>query len=468
MTDTPGQGTIVPHFNRYDKPFQEKILQALLTDRDWSAQMVEVMTPEYFELKYLHFLTEKYFEHFNRHRTFPSISLIAAMVKDELRSTDERILKQQIVEYLHRIKFTPVLQDLAEVKERTIEFCRKQAMKEALTQCVDLIEEGKNEQVTEVMKTALSVGIPTSTGHDFFEDFEARFSAQTRVPCPTGIPQLDREDVLAGGLARGELGVITANTGVGKSHMLVNFGAHALRCGKNVLHYTFELSETKVGLRYDSNLCNIDSNEVIVNKEVVRKAYEGMELGRLIIKEYPTGSASVITLRSHIEKLQMKGFKPSVILIDYADIMRSTRSYDSMRHELKLIYVEVRNLSQELGIPIWTASQANRDSANSEIVGLENMAEAYGKAMVADVVISISRKASEKATGFGRLFVAKNRAGRDGLLFHIKLDTARSKVTAADPDEEQTFAEAATQDEAYKKTRLTEAYNELKADLASK
>lgn len=96
-----------------------------------------------------------------------------------------------------------------------------------------------------------------------------------------------------------------------------------------------------------------------------------------------------------------------MIIIDYADIMRSTRKYDSMRHELKLIYEEIRNLAMDMNLPIWTASQANRDSANSNIVGLENMSEAYGKAMVADVVISVSRKASEKATGDGRLFIAK-------------------------------------------------------------
>lgn len=468
MTNEDRVTTSVPHFNRYDTVFQEKILQALLTDRDWAAQMIEVMTPEYFELKYLHYLSEKYFDHFNKHRTFPTISLIAGIVRDDLRSPDQKLLKDKIVEYLHRIKFRPDIGDLGEVKDRAIEFCRKQAMKEALTQCVDLIEDGKNEQVTGVMKHALSVGIPASTGHDFFEDFEARFELQTRVPVPTGLPQLDREDVLGGGLARGELGVITANTGVGKSHMLVNFGCNALRLGRNVLHYTFELSETKVGIRYDSNLCNIPSNEVIENKELVRDTYKNMELGRLIIKEYPTGSASVVTLRSHIEKLQMKSFRPSLILIDYADIMRSTRSYDSMRHELKKVYEELRNLSQELGVPIWTASQANRDSANSDIVGLENMSEAYGKAMVADVVISLSRKAKEKSSGFGRMFVAKNRAGRDGLLFHIRMDTARSMIKSVDPDEEQSYSEAVMEDEDYKKTRLSERYRELKDQLQSK
>jgi len=238
--------------------------------------------------------------------------------------------------------------------------------------------------------------------------------------------------VLNGGLARGELGIIVGSTGGGKSHFLVSVGAEALRVGKNVVHYTFELSETNVGIRYDSNLCNISSGDVVENKETVSNFYKDNKLGRLIIKEYPTGTASVQTIRNHIEKLSLKGFMPSLIIIDYADIMRSSRTFDSLRHELKLVYEELRNLSMELNLPIWSASQANREAANSDVVGLENMSEAYGKAMVADVILSISRKASEKAEGTGRIFVAKNRAGRDGLLFPMTIDTSMSKFALQD------------------------------------
>lgn len=135
-----------------------------------------------------------------------------------------------------------------------------------------------------------------------------------------------------------------------------------------------------------------------------------------------------------------------------------------MRHELKLIYEELRNLAQDLNIPIWTASQANRDSANSDVVGLENMSEAYGKAMVADVVISLSRKAKEKSTGYGRMFVAKNRAGRDGLLFHVKMNTAQSRIEVLDPNEESTLSEANEESESELKDRLAAKWKELKSD----
>jgi len=149
-----------------------------------------------------------------------------------------------------------------------------------------------------------------------------------------------------------------------------------------------------------------------------------------------------------------------VIIIDYADIMRSTRAYDSLRHELKLIYEELRNMAMELRVPVWTASQANRESANSDIVGLENMSEAYGKAMVADLVISISRKAMEKSTGYGRLFIAKNRAGRDGILFPIHIDTSLSKIKIVEEDS-QTLKEAVTADEGEIKKQLRKKWKEV-------
>jgi replicative DNA helicase len=332
--------------------------------------------------------------------------------------------------------------------------------RDALEKAVELISTDKFESVVGLMKEAVAVGLPSSVGHDFFEDFEARFVKSRRQCCPTGIARLDEKDILQGGLGRGEIGVITANTGVGKSHFLVALGANAMRVGKNVVHYTFELTETAVGIRYDSNLCNVASNEVPESKDLIRKRYNEMELGRLIIKEYPTGSASVMTIRNHLEKLMMKNFIPSLVVIDYADVMRSSRQYDSLRHELKLIYEELRNLSMDMNIPIWTASQANRASSSADVVGLENMSEAYGKAMVADVVLSLSRKPMEKDKGTGRVFIAKNRAGRDGVVFPVHIDTARSKIDILDPTE-LSLNETVSQDESTMKDLLKQKWKEV-------
>jgi replicative DNA helicase len=168
-----------------------------------------------------------------------------------------------------------------------------------------------------------------------------------------------------------------------------------------------------------------------------------------------------MTLRNHIEKLLLKGFTPDVIMIDYADIMRSSRKFDSLRHELKLIYEELRNLAMEMKLPIWTASQANRDSANSEVVGLENMSEAYGKAMVADVVLSLSRKAAEKSVGVGRVFVAKNRAGRDGILYPMRIDTSMSRFTLIENAEEMSLSDAMDSDASDMRSLLKKKWKEI-------
>jgi len=453
-----------PYFSQYGKQFQEKIFQALITDTNWGAQMAEVMTYEYFDLRYLKYLAKKYFSYFEKYKSFPSLSLLITIIRDDLREGNDIILRDQIVEFLHRVKMNPDCGDLQFVKDKSLDFCKKQALKDALEKSVELISSEKYESVVTLMKDAIAKGEPATIGHNFFEDYNSRFARINRVTCPLGLKQLDKKDVLNGGLARGEIGVITAPTGVGKSHFLVHAGAEALKVGKNVIHYTFELSERAVGLRYDSNLCGIPSNDVIDRKDEVMKHYEKENLGRLIIKEYPTGSATVMTIRNHIEKLLLKSFVPSLIIIDYADIMRSSRRFDSLRHELKLIYEELRNLAMELHVPIWTASQANREASDKPVVGLENMAEAYGKAMVADIVLSLSRKPLEKSSGCGRLFVAKNRAGRDGILFPVFLDCSMSKLQIIENGEEMTLEEIVKTDATSMKNLLKEKWKQVNGE----
>ena len=447
-------------FGQYGKSFQEKIMQALLSDRQWAEQMLEVFDVSYFEVKYLNFLAERYFGHAKKYKVFPTLQLLVTIIRDELKVGTDAILRDQIIEYLTRMRANPDPGDLSYVKEKSLDFCRKQALKQALTEAVDQMQAEKYEQIVESIKKAVIVGTTPALGLNFFEDHESRFTLLQRNAIATGLDDLDRKDILNGGLGAGELGVVVAATGVGKSHFLTMLGANALRNGVDVLHYTMELSESAVGLRYDSNLCDLDSNTVIENKNNVLEAYKRQRLGRLIIKEFPTNSATIYALRAHIERLDVKGFRPGLICIDYADIMRSTRQYDSLRHELKLIYEELRGFASEKKIPIWTASQSNKEGSGAEIVDLSNMSEAYGKAMVADVVLSISRKAFEKSSGHGRLYVAKNRAGRDGLQFPIMIDTARSKFAIT--GESAGLQAAAHDDEAAMKRALREKLREVK------
>lgn len=439
-------------------------MQALLTDPRWAEQMVEVFDTSYFDLKYLQFLGDRYFAYAKRYRTFPTLQLLVTIIRDDLKGSTDGVLRGQIVDYLTRIRQDPDLGDLPYVKEKSLEFCRKQALKAALEAAVDDIAADRYDAIVNRLKEAVAIGTPTSPGLDLANDVDARYAVTMRNPVPTGKPQLDAKGLLSGGLGRGELGVIVAPTGVGKSHELVDHGAHALSIGIDVAHFTFELSEGQIGKRYDARLLGVDFDDLDDHRAEVDAFYANSQskLGRLKVKYYPSGTASVFTIRAWLERQALGGFRPGMLVVDYADIMRSTREYDQLRMELKLIYEELRALAGEYAIPIWTASQSNKEGSTSDIVDLGNMSEAYGKAMVADVVLGLSRKPQEKALGLGRLYVAKNRAGRDGLVFPIKINTARSTITitgdAGSPED------AKVEDEGSMKKRLRDKLDEIGRD----
>lgn len=452
-------------FGQFGKTFQERFVQAILTDQKFAEQTMEVFKSEYLELKYLSFLTDRYYAYSNKYKVFPTLQILVTIIKDDLKVGTDIILRDQIIDYLTRMRTNEGASDMPYVKEKSLEFARKQALKKALESAVDQMEANKYESIVETIKNAVQVGTAPSVGHDFFKDMDARFTKLKRDTIPTRLAELDKKEILNGGSGKGELLCVVGASGAGKSHFLTMIGANALREGKSVLHYTFELSETAVGIRYDSNLCDIDSNEVMDRKEEVVKFYNENRLGRLFIKEYPTNTASIYTIRAHIERLSLKGFKPDMVIIDYADIMRSTRQFDSLRHELKLVYEELRGMAMEIGVPIWTASQSNKEGANAEVIDMTNMSEAYGKAMICDVIVSVSRRPHEKASGWGRLYIAKNRAGRDGIVYPLKMNTARSKFEIV--GESDTPEIVVASDEEAQKQALRAKWKELRSEFKS-
>ena len=136
-----------PHFQQYDKIFQEKIFQSLVTDKQWAQQIYEVMQPEFFELNYLKYLTQKYFNYFKNYRCFPTMQLLISIIREDLKDGNEKVLRDQIVEFLHRMRANPNPGDLEYVKDKTLDFCKKQAFKEALEKAVEMVSEDKFESV---------------------------------------------------------------------------------------------------------------------------------------------------------------------------------------------------------------------------------------------------------------------------------------------------------------------------------
>ena len=147
------------YFSKYGKDFQEKIFQALLKDHNWSAQMIEIMQYDYFELKYLQFLCDRFFSFYTEYRNFPTLQLLVSMIKDELTAGDDIILREQVIEYLTRMKSSPNLGDLKFVKAKTLDFCKKQALQQALEESVKAIKQENYESVLNIMKEAVNTDI---------------------------------------------------------------------------------------------------------------------------------------------------------------------------------------------------------------------------------------------------------------------------------------------------------------------
>ena len=446
---------------KYDLVFQEKILQAMLMDSQWAVQFAEVLDIDYFQYAHLKLIANKYVNHHRRYREFPSMELLLSMIKDELRNAGDVTLREEVKGFLVRVELKKDLGDLSFVKEKSLEFCKKAALQEALMKSVDLVATQNYDQIVNVVREALAAGNEENKGLDLSEDIEARYSQTYRKTIPTGVPELDQKMILNGGLGAGELGFVVAATGVGKTHCLIHFGAAAIKIGKNVVHYTFELNERMVGIRYDSHLTDIPSLECYDRQDEIQKYFKDNTgtLGRLIVKYFPTGQASCETLRAHIEKLHNKGFIPDMVVVDYAGIMRSTeKETDMLRLKLKQVCEDLRLFAGDTQLPVWTAIQSNREGSTADVIDLTNLAESYGQAHVADFVLGLSRQSAQKSTGFGNIFIAKNRAGVDGVKYHVHLDTSRSKLKVLTDEEAIRFKEEVEVDT---RTQLLERFRKM-------
>jgi len=417
-----------PSFSKYGKDFQESLCQMILQDRPFADQILEVLDIGFLELRYLRVFVQKISDYREKYEVHPNyktmISIIRADIEDENVAT-----QQQLRNYFARIHDTQV-NGSEYIKNIALDFCRKQKLKEAMIKSVGLLQTSSFDEIAKVINDAIKMGDPSDFGYDYLKDFEKRFEIKARNPITTGWEQID--EICRGGLGKGELGVVIAPTGAGKSMALVHLGAQALKAGKTVIHYTLELSDTVTASRYDSCLTKIPLSQLHSFKEEIYEQVQDME-GVLIVKEYPTKSASTRSLRTHLEKLRMRDISPDMVIVDYGDLLRPISGKSEKRHELESIYEEMRGLAQEFNCCVWTASQTNRSGLNAEVITMESISEAFNKCFVSDFIFSISRTVEDKQSNTGRIFVAKNRNGPDGLVYPIKMNTANVHIEVLDP-----------------------------------
>lgn len=412
-------------FAKFGKSFQEDLCHLILIDRPFADQMFEVLDLNFLELKHLRVFIQKITEYRKKYGVHPDDKIMASIIRSGLDGEQESV-RIRIRDYYARVLSTKVPTSADFIKDTALDFCKKQKLKEALIKSVELIKSSSYSEVSKVIDNALKLGADNDLGYDYFVDFEERFKLKSRNPITTGWKNID--EVSKGGLGEGELGVVVAPTGAGKSMVLVHLGAQALKAGKNVLHYTLELGDTVVASRYDSAITGVELRNLSIFKE---KIYDEVKdiTGKLLIKEYPTRSASIQTLKNHIDKLKKRDFKPDLIIVDYGDLIKPESSRkDEKRHQLETIYEELRGLAQICECPLWTASQTNRSGLNAEVITMESISEAFNKCFVADFIFTVSRTVEDKNTNTGRIFIAKNRNGPDGLVYPIFMDTSNVKI----------------------------------------
>lgn len=410
------------NLNRFGHEFQVKLITCLLTDSQFSSRIFDILKPEYFDSRALNWLCDvilKYYAEYHAVATMP-------VLKVEIDSVEDQLLKEEIISALREAVTSEYETDLQFIKESTIEFCRNQELQYAIYDSVDLLKEGKFEEIKQRIDEALKRGEDREIGHDYLHDIDDRYITMTRKPIPTGWGFIN--ELTQGGLSAGELGVFVGNSGSGKSWCLMHACANALDAGYKCLYVTLELLKTVAGTRIDCMLTGISMPDLPDNLEAIRNRLRRIEQkgGELYIEWYPTKKLSIIGLRSLLDRMTLLGHKPDIVFIDYADLMRlpNTKARQRKDEDLQELYEELRGIAGEYMVPVWTASQANRDSHDDEIefVSAGMISESMGKHFTADFMMSLLRKESDKVTHTARFHVIKNRMGDDGMTLLAKMN----------------------------------------------
>ena len=421
--------------NQYGHDFQIKVLSSLLTHKEFLVNIHDIISEEYFENQAQKWAIKEVLNYYDKYHTTPSLDIL----KVELQKVDNEVLQISIKEQL-KLAFVTSDDDLEYVQEEFTNFCKNQQLKKALMSSVDLLKAGDFDGIRFIVDNALKAGQDKNIGHEYAKDIESRYRENSRETVPTPWPRIN--DLLQGGLGNGDFGLIFGNPGGGKSWSLVSLGGHAVKMGYTVLHYTLELGEDYVGKRYDAFFTKIPVNKVDAHKDQVAELIPQLP-GKLIIKEYPTGKATVSTIESHIAKATSMGTKPDLVIIDYVDLLSSRKTNRERKDEIDDIYTSTKGLARQLDIPIWSVSQVNRAGANDNVIQGDKAAGSYDKIMITDFCMSLSRKKEDKVNNTGRFHLMKNRYGMDGITFGIEADTSTGHFIIKDEYIEGDEVEAA-------------------------
>ena len=413
--------------DKYGPQFQVKVLSSLLNHKEFLTNVHDILDESNFTNQAHKWIVSNILSYYSKYHTTPTPEVL----KSEYEKVTNDVLKVSIKEQL-REAYKQVDTDSEYIEGEFSAFCKNQQLKKALLNSVDLLQAQDYDSIRAIIDSALKAGADKNLGHEYVKDIEARYRNEQRITVPT--PWTEFNELLQGGLGNGDFGLMFGGPGAGKSWALVALAGHAVKMGFNVVYYTLELGEDYVGRRFDAYFTQIPANEITFHKDKV-EAVMGKIPGQLIIKGFSPGKASISSIESHIQKCTDLGTKPDLIVIDYVDLLRSKRVSRERKEEIDDIYTSTKGLARELNIPVWSASQVNRQGAQDEVIEGHKAAGSYDKMMITDFAASISRRAKDKQTGIGRFHIMKNRYGMDGLTYGANINIAIGSFQLVDESE---------------------------------
>lgn len=429
---------------------EQTILRNLIHNEDYLRKALPFLKDEYFTDRSEKVLFDEIISFTNTYNSTPSVEALALAVKERRNLSNEEVEKCE--SYLQEIKQLAKEEqktDNSWLIDKTEKFCQEKAIYNAVLNSISILD-GKdkvNEKgaIPKILSDALAVSFDNSVGHDYLEDSDGRYEYyhRTEERVPFDLDYFNK--ITKGGLPKKTLNIALAGTGVGKSLFMCHVAAGAMTQGKNALYITMEMAEEKIAERIDANLLNISIDDLmqlpkdLYDKKV--KRVKEMTTGKLIIKEYPTASASAVHFRTLLNELNLKrNFVPDIIFIDYLNICCSSRikagaNVNSYTY-VKSIAEELRGLAVEFGVPIISATQTTRSGFTSSDPGLEDTSESFGLPATADLMFALI--SSEELEALGQIMVKqlKNRYSDPTAHKRFVLGVDRSKMKLYDVEQD--------------------------------
>ena len=451
----------VRNFGHLGSSFQLQLMKVIIEDRAFASTVVEFMESSYFDNLYLKYIMQLIKEHYQEFSRIPSYeTLITTIISEAEGKQDPKIH----LDTLNDVRNNEEKIDTDYIKSITIKFCKQQVLKKELKTVQKIIDNGKFEdydKIEEIIRNAIQVGVDTGNVTDIFDDIMASLEVDNRVPIPTGIEGID--NILLGGLAKGELGVILAPTGVGKTTILTKFANTAFNVGQNVLHIFFEDNKINIRQKHYTLWSGVSSYDQKDRKEeVYQKVTEAKERskGKLLLTKMASDSTTIADIKSMIRKLRSEDFYPDLIIIDYVDCITSGKGgLDGEEWKGEgAIMRSLETMCDEFNVAIWVATQGSRDSIGADIVTANQMSGSIKKAFIGHVVISVAKTLEQKENKLANISILKSRIGPDGNVFeNCSFDNEYLRIST---EEVTTFLGFKEEKEQNKKNRANELFKQ--------